>query len=92
MNMTTKMINAYYCQASYMYRGTFGSKKEHDGSSPLWRQRGKVSLLVLTDDGSSLLGQDWLQNLKLDWQQINKLHSETLQHVLQRHKDILRMD
>ena len=66
------------------------SKREHDGSSPLWRQKGKVSLLVLMDDGPSLLGRDWLQHLKLDWQQINKLHSETLLQVLQRHEDIFK--
>ena len=49
----------------------------------------KSSLLVLTDVGPSLLGQDWLQHLKLDWQQINTLHSEALQQVLQSHADIL---
>ena len=43
--------------------------------------------MVLTDDGPSLLGRDWLQHLKLDWQQISKLHSETLQEGLQTHKD-----
>ena len=34
-----------------------------------------LSVLVLTDDGPSMLGRDWLQHLKLDWKQINKLHS-----------------
>ena len=48
----------------------------------------KLYLLELTDDGLSLLGRDWLQHLKLDWQQINKLHSEALQQVLQRHEDV----
>ena len=50
----------------------------------------KLSLLVLTDDGPSLLGHDWLQQLKLDWHQINKLHSETLQQVLQKHEDVFK--
>ena len=50
----------------------------------------KLSLLVLTDDGPSLLGQDWLQHLKLDWQQINKLHSEALKQVLQRHYNVFK--
>ena len=50
----------------------------------------KLSLLVLTDDGPSLLGRDWMQHLKLDWQQINKLHSEALQQVLQRQEDVFK--
>ena len=50
----------------------------------------KLSHLVLTDDGRSLLGRNWLQHLKLGWQQINKLHSETLQQVLHRHEDVLK--
>ena len=50
----------------------------------------KLSILVLTDDGPSLLGRDWLQHLKLDWQQINKLHSEAFQQILQRHKEVFQ--
>ena len=37
-----KQLVPSYRQASYIYRGTIGSKGEHDGSSLLWRQRGKV--------------------------------------------------
>ena len=50
----------------------------------------KLSLLMLMGDSPSLLGRDWLQHLKLDWKQINKLHSEALQWVLQRHEDIFK--
>ena len=42
----------------------------------------KLSPLLLTNDGPSLLG--W------DWQQINKLHSEALQQVLQKHKNVFK--
>ena len=44
----------------------------------------KLPLLVLTGDGLSLLGQDWLQH--------PKLHGEDLQQVLQRHEDVLKTD
>ena len=49
----------------------------------------KFSHLVLMGDGPSLLGHDWLQHLMLEWQPINKLHSEALQQV---HDDILKTD
>ena len=54
----------------------------------------KILLLVVKDEGPNLLGQDWLQHLKLDWQQINKLHSEALHQVLQRYmyEDIFKQD
>ena len=48
----------------------------------------KLYLLVLTDDGPSPLGRDWLQHLMLDWQQFNKLQCEALQQILQRHEDV----
>ena len=51
--MATKTVIAYYCQASYIYGRTIGSKGEHDGSSPLLRQRGKVISLVLTNNGQA---------------------------------------
>ena len=50
----------------------------------------KLSHFLLTDDGPSLFGRDWLQHLKLDWQQINQLHCEALQQVLQRHEDVFK--
>ena len=51
-------------------------------------QQAKLSLLVVIDDGANPLGRDWLQHLRLDWQQINRLHSEALQQVLHRQQDV----
>ena len=45
---------------------------------------------MATDNGPYLLGKDWLQHLKLDWQQTDKLHSEALQLVLQRHEAVFK--
>ena len=50
----------------------------------------KLSLLLLTDYSLSLLDQDWLLHLKLDWQLINILLSEVLQQVMQRHEYIFQ--
>ena len=38
-------------------------------------QERKLSLLVVTGKGPSLLGRDWLKYLKLDWSQLNHLHT-----------------
>ena len=90
MIVATRTVSAYYCQASYIYRGIISSKREYDGSSLYGDKEEKLFVLVLTDDSPSLLSRDWLQHLKLDWQQINKLHSEALQQVLQRHEDVFK--
>ena len=50
----------------------------------------QLYFVVLTDDGPSLLSRDWHHHLKLDWQQINKLHGEALHQVLQRHEKIFK--
>ena len=37
-------------------------------------QTSDQSLLVVAGDGPSLLGCDWLSQIKLDWKQLNQLN------------------
>ena len=48
-----------------------------------------LPLLVVKGVGTTLLGRDWLQKLKLDWKNIFSLHSTlSLQQVLDSHKSV----
>ena len=55
-------------------------------------QERKLSLLVVTGKGPSLLGCDWLKYLKLDWSQLNHLSttgiSASCRQILDRHKAV----
>lgn len=55
-------------------------------------QRAKVNLLVVSGNGPSLLGRDWLQHLILDWAQLHQLRSPSLQlqDVLDRHAAVFK--
>ena len=45
---------------------------------------------MLQAEGPSLLGRNWLQNLRLDWQQIHRLNNNMLDEVLDRHSEVFR--
>ena len=52
-------------------------------------QEKSLPLLVVSGDGPSLLGRNWLHQLKLDWTSVFCLQSETeLEKVLTDHKDV----
>jgi hypothetical protein len=54
-------------------------------------QKKKLELFVVQGHGPSLLGRSWLENLKLDWAQLNMVHAETkpkLAEVLNRHQEV----
>ena len=56
-------------------------------------QKRRLSLLVVTGNGLSFLGPDWLKQLKLNWGELFHLNSAatlTLQGVLQRHGDVFK--
>ena len=54
-------------------------------------QRAELELAVISGEGPSLLGRDRLKKIKLDWQQINQIHSkETLPELLKRHSDVFK--
>ena len=50
------------------------------------KQRETCSLIVVQGDGPSLLGRDWLKRVKLDWSQLNQIHtSNSLTDILDRY-------
>lgn len=56
-------------------------------------QQKHLTLLVIKGKGPSLIGRDWLQHLKLDWQQLFQVHSLSrpdYSRVLDRHPDVFK--
>ena len=56
-------------------------------------QKKKLNLLVVTGGGTSLLGRDWLQHLRLKWCELNHLRSAArlkLEDVLKKHADVFK--
>ena len=52
-------------------------------------QTAELELVVVAGAGPSLLGRDWLQKIRLDWQSLNQIRpAENLQHLLKRHAEI----
>ena len=49
-----------------------------------------LGLVVVGGGGPSLLGQDWLGRLRLDWREVRKLRatSDTLDSLLAKHTDL----
>ena len=55
------------------------------------QQQKQLSLLVVSGDGPSLLGRDWLTQLQLDWTVIHQLCSpDRVQGVLDRHSEVFK--
>ena len=52
----------------------------------------KLPLLVVAGHGPSLLGRDWLAQLKLDWQELYQVNQSehTLQTILDKHKAVFK--
>jgi len=56
-------------------------------------QYASMPLLVVTGDGPSLLGRDWLKHFKLDWSQLNSVkrdHDASIQQLLDRHPALFK--
>ena len=56
-------------------------------------QERKLNLLVVTGEGPSLLGRDWLAHIKLDWSQLNHIQTfntstASCQPILDKHKAV----
>ena len=54
------------------------------------QQEAKLTLSVVHGKGPSLLWQDWLQSLQLNWQEIHTLHSCSLLEALDKHTEIFK--
>ena len=56
-------------------------------------QTAELELVVVAGAGPSLLGRDWLQKIRLDWQRLNQIQSanaKTLQHLLNQHVEVFK--
>lgn len=53
-------------------------------------QRHRLPLLIVAGDGSSLLGRNWLEQIKLDWHNLNNVTSQDrlLDQVLEDHQSL----
>ena len=49
-----------------------------------------LPLLVTKGNGPSLLGRDWLSQLKLNWREINTLMGVKLDEILAQHKEVFQ--
>ena len=57
------------------------SYKHHHSQEPL---------LVVEGSGPNLLGRNWLDNIQLDWRQINQMQQSSLHAVLQQHEAVFQ--
>ena len=54
-------------------------------------QKVRLHLLVAAGSGPSLLGRDWLATIRLDWQNLQRLHTvrqDSLQDILAHHANV----
>ena len=54
------------------------------------QQSAKLPLLVVHEDGLSLLGRNWLSQLKLDWQEIHHLSTTPLHTLLDKYDSVFQ--
>ena len=55
------------------------------------KQTAQVTLIVITGDGPSLLGRDWLKSIVLDWNQLNQVCQQSTSHcqeLVERDKEL----
>ena len=53
-------------------------------------QEARLPLLVVTGEGPSLLGRDWLQQIQLDWREIHSLQQDPLDAILHQHEKLFQ--
>ena len=68
--------------------GSFSTAVSYKG------QEENLPLFVVEGHGPSLIGRNWLSHIKLDWKQINLLHSGStkLQTLLQKHSNVFKSE
>ena len=54
------------------------------------KQESEEPLLVVKGTGPTLLGRNWMEHIRLDWQQINLIQLGSLQAVLRSHKAVFQ--
>ena len=56
------------------------------------RQRAKLPLYVVKGALPPLLGREWLRKIRIDWREIKMIREETLDGVLQKHKEVFKKE
>ena len=56
------------------------------------QQKLSLPLVVVEGNGPCLFGRQWLEKLRLNWQSINSVRSQTLENVLDRHQDVFKSE
>ena len=53
-------------------------------------QTANLSLIIVKGNGQSLLGRDWLAQIRLDWQRIHSILNCGITEVLNRHSHVFQ--
>ena len=53
------------------------------------QQSVNLPLIIVKGPGPSLLGRNWLSQIRLDWKEIHQVNTDSLQSVLDRHNSVL---
>jgi hypothetical protein len=57
------------------------------------QQKATLPLLVVGGDGPSLLGRNWLSEIRLEWEKIFSIRTQQgLQSILEQHKDVFKSE
>ena len=56
------------------------------------RQRAKLTLYVVKGALPPLFGREWLRKIRIDWREIKMISKETLDGVLQKHKEVFKTE
>ena len=54
------------------------------------QQSVKLPLLIIEGTGATLMGQNWLEHIKLNWNNIHKVNPDHLQTVLTQYSDVFQ--
>ena len=85
--LPTKKRLCTYTRESLHVKGAIAVTVHYQG------QTAELELVVVAGTGPSLLGRDWLQKIKLDWQRLNQVQSatvKTLQHLLNKRAEVFK--
>ena len=77
----------------YVFGRTHQSSRNYYSHCSLLRSGKQLPLLIVPTDGPSLLGRDWLNEIVLDWKQLNKVHyirQQELQNVLDQYTELFQ--
>ena len=56
------------------------------------QQSVKLPLLVIEGTGATLMGRNWLEHIKLNWNNIHKVNPDHLQTVLTQYSDVFQQE